>query len=276
MYDIATGTAQLASVNAAGVAADIVRAQPSTATVTRRDRQSPTASFVGFLSPADNLAPGIRRDADNLYVRDLAAARPSSSAPTWRGPAAGRRLLGLRIRVYRFRLQCRRQHRGLRQRPVRPRRRARLTPTSNVFVVPLAHAPDHRHDQRPSLRRCQRQRPARPRRDRPGRLDGLPRHRRAPATSPTGDPTATTERQRVSYTFTGLAPGTLHRGRDRSGGLHANRSPAPGTASVVVGAGRRTGPSFGDMPLTPDLAVQSINVPVSAQPGRPRARCPTP
>ena len=85
----------------------------------------------------------------------------------------------------------------------------------------------------------------------------------------TGDPTGVTGAN-GDYTFSNLAPGTYTVGEIVQAGYDRTAPPAPGTASVVVVAGQTAnGPRFGDELLSPDLTVQSISVPASAQSGQP-------
>ena len=271
-YSMATGTTQLVSVNAAGAVADVSPSQVDAApTAGRRGRQRQRPLRRLFMS-RPTTSPRARSTACREPVRaqPRRPAPPRSSAPT--GRDRRRRPLLPRIAAVRrqqLRFQRRRQHGRLRQRPVRPRRRRGLSRPQTSSSSRLA--PRRRPPARSAAwftttptaaASSSRATPAWP----AGRSTSTwP----APASSPPAIRRPTTDAS-GNYTFTNLAPGTYTVGEVVQAGYTQTAPPAPGTASVVVVAGQTaTGPNFGDEPLPPDLTVQSISVPATAEPGQP-------
>ena len=83
-----------------------------------------------------------------------------------------------------------------------------------------------------------------------------------------GDPTATTNAN-GNYVYTNLSPGAYTVGEVVQAGYQQTAPAAPGTQTVTVTAGQTsTGPSFGDQALPPDLALQTITVPNTIEPGQ--------
>ena len=269
-WSATTGTAQLVSVNAAGDAADSAANSYHT-NVEAVSVVSADGRYVAFVSTADNLAPGAFDGSENLYIRDLQDGTTTLLSANRFGTGGGTVLPQNRQNdpnpgVNSFAINAdgsvvafSSDQYDLVQ--------GEEYPTSNVFVYTQGVTP-------PTT----------------GVIDGqvfddsngngtIDSGENGLAGETVyldiggaghfvqGDPTATTDGN-GNYAFMSLAPGTYTVAEVVPSGYSQTAPPAPGTATVTVTAGQTTaGPSFGDMPLPVDLAVQSITVPATASPG---------
>ncbi len=269
-WSATTGTAQLVSVNAAGDAAD----SPSNSYHTNVEVDSVVSAdgrYVAFVSTADNLAPGTFDGSENLYIRDLQAGTTTLISANLSGTGGGtvlpqNRQNDLNPGVNNFAINADGSVVAFSSDQY-DLVEGEEYPTSNVFVYTQGVTP-------PTT----------------GAIDGQvfddlngngtidPGENGLAGWTVyldiggaghfvQGDPTATTD-SNGDYAFTNLAPGTYTVAEVVQPGYSQTAPAAPGTQTVTVTSGQTTtGPSFGDMALPVDLAVQSITVPASASPG---------
>ncbi len=269
-YDLATGSAQLVSVNAAGDMAD----SPGNSYHTNVEVDpvvSANGNYVALVSTADNLAPGTFDGSENLYLRDLQAGTTTLVSANLSGTGGGTVLPQNRQTdpnpgVNNFAINADGSAVAFSS-DQDDLVEGEEYVTSNVFLYTQGVTTPTK-----------------------GSIDGqVFDDVNGDGTIESGenglagwtvyldiggaghfvlgDPTATTSAN-GNYAFTNLAPGTYTVAEVVQPGYTQTAPPAPGTQTVTVTAGQTTtGPSFGDMALPVDLAVQSITVPATASPG---------